>query len=226
MTLKIGILASTRGSDIPAVLEAIKDKVVDAEVSIIIANKECGALAVAEAYGIPHKLILSKGMEREAYDRLVAEELEKHGVELVLLIGYMRYLSEWFVNKYRNRIMNIHPSLLPAFAGGMDLNVHQLVLDSGVKVTGCTLHFVDEGADTGPIILQATVPVEEGDTPETLKEKVQAQERKLLVEGIKLYIEGRLKVEGNKVRILGKDDNSGEEGNEETARESDSASGN
>ena len=122
-------------------------------------------------------------------------------MELVLLIGYMRILSPEFVEEWENRIMNIHPSLLPAFAGGMDLNVHEEVLKRGVKVTGCTLHFVDKGTDTGPIILQEPVRVEEDDTPESLKKRVQSAEQKILVEGIKLFQEGKLEVREGRVRI-------------------------
>ena len=146
--------------------------------------------------------IPSKGRDREDFDREVAGLLEENGVELVLLIGYMRFLSKWFVDKYENRIMNIHPSLLPAFAGGMDLDVHQVILDHAVKVTGATLHFVDEGADTGPIILQKAVPVEENETKETLKPKVQKAEQEIILKAIQLFKDGKLKVEGRKVRIL------------------------
>ena len=131
------------------------------------------------------------------------KELEKRApIDLILLIGYMRILSNEFVRRYRWRIMNIHPSLLPAFAGGMDLDVHRAVLDYGVKVTGCTLHFVDEGVDTGPIILQKPVKVDEDDTPETLKSKVQKAEQEIILEAIKLFKQGRLRVEGRRVRIL------------------------
>jgi len=121
--------------------------------------------------------------------------------EQILLIGYMRILSKWFVDKYENKIMNIHPSLLPAFAGGMDMDVHQGILDWGVKVTGCTLHFVDEDADTGPIIVQKFIPVEEEDTAASLKEKVQKLEGDAIIEGIKLFQQGKLKVEGRRVHI-------------------------
>ncbi len=145
----------------------------------------------------------SKGRDREEFDRDIAKILDENGVELVLLIGYMRFLSKWFVSRYENRIMNIHPSLLPAFAGGMDLDVHEEVLKSGIKVTGATLHFVDEGADTGPIILQKEVPVEKGETKDTLKAKVQKAEQEIIIRAIRLFAEGKLRVEGRKVCILG-----------------------
>jgi len=127
--------------------------------------------------------------------------LDENQVELLLLIGYMRYLSKWFVGRYQNRIMNIHPSLLPAFAGGMDKNVHEAVLEHGAKITGCTLHFVDEGQDTGPIILQKAVEVGEDETVDTLKEKVQKAEQEIIVKGIMLFAAGKLAVKGRKVVV-------------------------
>ncbi|MEM2136722.1 MAG: phosphoribosylglycinamide formyltransferase, partial [Candidatus Methanomethylicia archaeon] len=175
----------------------------DVEIACVISNKrDAYILERARQRGVEAIFIDPKGKDRETYDKEVAAELDKCGVDLVLLIGYMRILSSWFVNKYRWKIMNIHPSLLPAFAGGMDLDVHRAVLDYGVKVTGCTLHFVDEGVDTGPIILQKAVPVDENDTPETLKPKVQRAEQEIIVEAIRLFQEGRLKIEGKRVRIL------------------------
>jgi len=172
------------------------------DIAVVIGNKECYALERAEKHGIKNVLIESKGKGREEFDKEVAKVLEDNGVELILLIGYMRYLSEWFVDKYRNKIMNIHPSLLPAFGGGMDKDVHKEILDHGCKVTGCTLHFVDEGADTGPIILQKAVQISEDETVESLKEKVQEAEAMVILKAIKLFEEGKLKVEGRKVRIL------------------------
>lgn len=202
MTVKIGILASTKGTDMQALIDKISEKSLDAVIKVVISNKKDSyALERARKHGIEALFIDPTGKTREEFDREVALELEKRGVELVLLIGYMRYLSREFVEKYRNRIINVHPSLLPAFAGGMDLNVHQAVLDYGCKITGCTIHFVDEGADTGPIIIQKAVPVEENDTADSLKEKVQKLEKEGLVEAVKLFGEGKLKVEGRIVRI-------------------------
>ncbi|MEM3541787.1 MAG: phosphoribosylglycinamide formyltransferase [Candidatus Methanomethylicia archaeon] len=202
--LRIGVLGSTRGTDLEGIFKAIEDgRLRDVEVVCVISNKrDAYILERARQRGVEAIFIDPKGKDRETYDREVAAELDKRGVDLILLIGYMRILSPWFVNKYRWKIMNIHPSLLPAFAGGMDLEVHKAVLDYGVKVTGCTLHFVDEGVDTGPIILQKAVPVEEDDTPDTLKPKVQKAEQEIIIEAIKLFQEGRLKVEGRRVRIL------------------------
>ena len=131
----------------------------------------------------------------------ILKELEKRNVDLILLIGYKRYVTKVLLDKYRYRIMNIHPSLLPAFPG-WDTEVHKTVLEYGCKVTGCTLHFVDENLDAGPIILQKAVEVDENDTVETLKEKVQKAEQEIILKGIRLFMEGKLKVEGRKVKIF------------------------
>ena len=202
--LRIAVLGSTRGTDLQAVIDAIESGGLDAEVVCVISNRrKAYILERARKHGIEAIYISPKGLSREEYDRLVMKELEKRApIDLILLIGYMRILSNEFVRRYRWRIMNIHPSLLPAFAGGMDLDVHRAVLDYGVKVTGCTLHFVDEGVDTGPIILQKPVKVDEDDTPETLKSKVQKAEQEIILEAIKLFKQGRLRVEGRRVRIL------------------------
>ncbi|HDO20900.1 MAG: phosphoribosylglycinamide formyltransferase [archaeon GB-1845-036] len=204
--LRIAVLGSTRGTDLEGIFKAIENgELENVEITCVISNKKKAyILERARKHGVEAIFISSKGKTREEYDKLIAEELDKRNIDLILLIGYMRILSSWFVKKYKWKIMNIHPSLLPAFAGGMDLEVHKAVLEYGVKVTGCTLHFVDEGVDTGPIILQKPVYVEEEDTPETLKAKVQKAEQEIIIEAIKLYQEGRLKVEGRRVRILPK----------------------
>lgn len=200
--LKIGVLGSTSGTDMQAVIDDIESGSLDAEIAVVISNKpDAFILERAEKHNLESVCVTSKGREREEFDREVAGILEENGVELILLIGYMRFLSKWFVDRYENRIMNIHPSLLPAFAGGMDLDVHQEVLDSGVKTTGATLHFVDEGADTGPIILQKEVPIDEGETRDTLKEKVQKAEQEIILKAIRLFSEGKLTVTGRKVII-------------------------
>ncbi len=142
-----------------------------------------------------------KGLSREAYDDKITELLEEHQVDLILLIGYMKLMSDKFVDRWLNRVMNIHPSLLPAFAGGMDLNVHAAVLERGCKITGCSLMFIDHGADTGPIIMQKVCTVDQNDDENSLKVKVQALEGGSLVEAVQLYRDGRIYVEGNKVFI-------------------------
>lgn len=201
--LNIGVLASTRGTDMQTVIDEIEAGKLDAKISIVISNKkDAYALERARRHNIKAVFIDGKGKEREEFDREVAKVLDENKVGLILLIGYMRYLSRWFVNKYRNKIMNIHPSLLPAFAGGMDLNVHEEVLKHGCKVTGCTLHFVDEGADTGPIIAQKAVIIEEDETVNSLKEKVQRAEQEIIIKAIKLFAENKIKVDGRKVKIL------------------------
>ena len=203
MTTKIGVLASTRGTDMQAVIDAIEQGMLDAEITCVISDKSGSyALERARKHGIEAIFIDPKGRRREDFDGEIMKELEKRNVGLVLLIGYMRILSGIFVGKYRNRIMNIHPSLLPMFAGGMDTDVHREVLDRGVKVTGCTLHFVSEDVDAGPIILQKAVDVAVDDTTESLKGKVQKAEQNVILEGIKLFGEGRLKINNMKVRIL------------------------
>ncbi|MEM3712320.1 MAG: phosphoribosylglycinamide formyltransferase [Thermoproteota archaeon] len=200
--LRIGILASTRATDMEAILKAIRNDRLKAEIVCVISNrKDAYALERARQNGIEAIFLDPKGKDPVEYDMEIASELEKRKVDLVLLIGYNKYLSPQFINKFRNRIMNIHPSLLPAFPG-WNMNVHRAVLEYGVKVTGCTLHFVDEKMDAGPIIIQKVVEVKEDDTEETLKKRVQEAEGEALVEGIELFQEGRLLIEGRKVRIL------------------------
>jgi formyltetrahydrofolate-dependent phosphoribosylglycinamide formyltransferase len=185
--LKIAVLGSTNGTD----LQALIDNQIPVE--IVISNKsQAGILERAEKAGIPVLFVSAKDKTRERFDQEVIEILKAKEIDLILLIGYMRYLSADFVNQYRNKIMNIHPSLLPAFAGGMDQNVHQEVLKSGVKITGCTLHFVDEGADTGPMILQKEVVISEDETIESLKNKVQRAEQEVILQGIELFKQGKI----------------------------------
>ncbi len=191
--LKIGVLASTKGTDLQAVIDAINSGNLNAEIACVISNKsDAYALERAKNHGIETIFINPQGKEREDFDKEVAAELDKHGVQLVCLIGYMRIVSEWFVNKYKNRLLNVHPSLLPKFAGGMDVNVHEQVLKAGEKETGCTIHFVTEQVDGGPIIVQKKVPVLPNDTAETLKARVQEAEKIAYVEAIKMFSEGSI----------------------------------
>ncbi|HLC50498.1 MAG TPA: phosphoribosylglycinamide formyltransferase [Candidatus Nanoarchaeia archaeon] len=200
--LRLGILASTNATDMQAVIDAIKSKKLNAVISVVVSNKkDAYALERAKKHNIKSVFVESKGKEREHFDREVANVLNENNVELILLIGYMRILSPFFVRKYKNRIMNIHPSLLPAFACGMDKNVHEEVLKAKVKVTGCTLHFVDESVDQGPIILQKEVKIEENETVESLKEKVQNAEQEIIVKAIDLYSKGKIKIHDNMVSI-------------------------
>ncbi|MBU0534322.1 MAG: phosphoribosylglycinamide formyltransferase [Candidatus Omnitrophica bacterium] len=202
--LKIAVLGSTRGTNLEAIFNTIQTGELDAEIIAVISDKKNAyILERARSYGLPAFFIDPKDFnKREDYDKNIIEKLKNEKTDLVLLIGYMRILSLCFVEQFKNKIMNIHPSLLPAFAGGMDLDVHKLVIEQEVEITGCTLHFVDEGTDTGPIILQKTVEVNKDDTPQSLKGKVQEAEQKIIVEGIKLFQKGQLKVENGKVKIL------------------------
>ena len=200
--LRIGILASTNATDMQAVIEAINSKKLNAVISVVVSNKkDAYALERAKNNNINAVFLEPKGKDREQYDKEIAKVLEQNNVDLILLIGYMRFLSPWFVNKYKNKIMNIHPSLLPKYAGGMDRDVHAEVLKNNEKVTGATLHFVDEGADTGPIILQKEVKIEKNETINSLKEKVQNAEQEIIVKAIDLCSRGKIKVIENKVVI-------------------------
>ncbi|MBS3097087.1 phosphoribosylglycinamide formyltransferase [Candidatus Woesearchaeota archaeon] len=200
--LRIGILASTKGTDMQAVIDVISSKKLNAVISVVVSNKkDAYALERAKNNNINAVFLEPKGKDREQYDKEIAKVLEQNNVDLILLIGYMRFLSPWFVNKYKNKIMNIHPSLLPKYAGGMDRDVHAEVLKNNEKVTGATLHFVDEGADTGPIILQKEVKIEKNETINSLKEKVQNAEQEIIVKAIDLCSRGKIKVIENKVVI-------------------------
>jgi len=200
--LRIGILASTKGTDMQAVIDVISSKKLNAVISVVVSNKkDAYALERAKNNNIKAVFLEPKGKDREQYDKEIAKVLEQNNVDLILLIGYMRFLSPWFVNKYKNKIMNIHPSLLPKYAGGMDRDVHAEVLKNNEKVTGATLHFVDEGADTGPIILQKEVKIEKNETINSLKEKVQNAEQEIIVKAIDLCSRGKIKVIENKVVI-------------------------
>lgn len=206
MVINIGILVSGRGSNMEAILKAIRDgKIKNCEVKVVISSKkDARALEVAKTYGVKAIAIEEVGFkDRVEYDNEIMKCLIEHGVTpdngLVLLAGYMKILSPEFVNKFKWRIMNIHPSLLPSFPA---LHAQKQALEYGVKVTGCTVHFVDESLDMGPIILQAPVPVEEDDTVESLSNRILEWEHKIYPEAVRLFIEGKLKIEGRRVRIL------------------------
>lgn len=198
---KIGVLCSGRGSNLASIIEAIERGEIRAEIALVIADKaDAYALERAREKGIPAVAVVYRDYaERADFERALLTELHAHGVTLVVLAGFMRILSPVFVHAYTGRILNIHPALLPSFPGA---HAHRDVLAYGVKVSGCTVHFVDEGMDSGPIILQASVPVQEGDTEETLAARVLAQEHRIFPEAIKLYVEGRLRTDGRKVHIL------------------------
>lgn len=198
--VKLGVLVSGNGTNLQAIIDQIASGGLSVQVACVISNKaEAYALERARKHGIPAIHLAFKGFDgREAYDASLVKLLAEHDVELVILAGFMRILTPVIIDAFPNRIMNIHPALLPAFPG---LDAQKQALDYGVKVSGCTVHFVDAGCDTGPIIIQAVVPVEEGDTVESLSQRIHTEEHRIYPEAIKLYAEGRLKVEGRRVII-------------------------
>jgi len=197
--VRLGILISGRGSNFEAIANSIAQRKLDAEIAIVIANKaSAGGLEIARQRGIPMRAIPSQGMDREDYDKLLVDELRTHEVELVCLAGFMRLLSANFVRAFPNRVLNIHPSLLPAFPG---LDAQRQALEHGVKVTGCTVHFVDEFLDSGPIILQSAVPVLDRDTVETLSARILLQEHSIYSQAIQLIAEDRVTIEERRVLI-------------------------
>ena len=201
--LNIAVLGSTKGTDLQAVIDAIESgKLKNITISFVLSNKaDAYILERAKKHKINAIFLDPKGKTREEYDKGVDKLLAEHKVELVLLIGYMKLMSSWFVQKWQNKVMNIHPSLLPKYAGGMDKGVHEIVLENKDKVTGASLIFIDEGADTGPIILQKEVPVAADETVDSLKEKVQKAEMEIIVKGIELFRDKKIKVIGNKVQV-------------------------
>jgi len=198
--LRLAVLASGRGSNLQAIIDAIKEGRLRAVLALVISNKaEAQALKRARKHGAPAVFLDPKATPgRDAYDAVILEHLRKHDVGLVALAGYMKIVTRVLIDAYANRIMNIHPSLLPSFPG---LAAQQQALDWGVKVSGCTVHFVEEGVDTGPIIRQAAVPVLEGDQAESLEARIMVEEHRIYPEAIQLFAEGRLMVEGRRVHI-------------------------
>jgi phosphoribosylglycinamide formyltransferase 1 len=198
MPHRIGVLLSGRGSNFEALADSIvAGRIPGAEIALVVSNRE-GAPGIARAAerGIPTKVIPSKGMGREDYDRLVVEELRKEGVGIVCLAGFMRLLSPYFVAAFPQRILNIHPSLLPSFPG---LEAQRQAREYGVKFSGCTVHLVDENLDAGPILAQAIVPVRDEDTDETLSTRILAEEHRIYTEAVKLVLSGEFRIEGRRV---------------------------
>jgi formyltetrahydrofolate-dependent phosphoribosylglycinamide formyltransferase len=186
-TIKLGILGSTKGTDLEAILNAIQREELNAEVAVVISNRETAyILERAKNHHVPAYFISHKGKTRETFDQELTEVFKQYSVDLILLIGFMRILSGAFCREWQGKILNVHPSLLPKYAGGMDLNVHAEVLKNGDPETGCTIHFVTEEVDHGPILIQKRCAVEPGDTAETLKQKVQALEGAAFIEAIKI----------------------------------------
>lgn len=202
---RIAVLLSGRGSNFEALADSVaQGRIPGAEIALVLSNRE-GAPGVerARARGIPTKVIPSKGIERETYDRLLVAALREANVDMVCLAGFMRLLSPYFVEQFRGRVLNIHPSLLPAFPG---LEAQRQAFDHGVKFAGCTVHFVDETLDAGPIILQAVVPVRDQDTPETLSARILSEEHRIYSEAVRIVLEGRYRIEGRRVILIASGD--------------------
>ncbi len=216
MKCRIGVLVSGMGTNLQALLEAARAGTFEGEVVIVISNVPgAGALARAAAFGVPTVVVDHRDFpDRASFEGELLRHLAGKGVELVVLAGFLRLLSPRFIDAFPGRIINVHPSLLPAFPG---LHAPRQALRHGVRYTGCTVHFVDEGCDTGPIILQAPVPVVAGDDEASLAARIRKAEHRLLPEAIRLFIEGRLVVEGRRVRILAEGKG---RGNTEKRRES------
>ena len=200
--LPIGILISGGGTNLQAIIDAIRAKELDARIEIVLSNRaDAYGLVRARTYGIATEVLDHKKFpSREAFDEAVVEILRDRSVELVVLAGFMRLLSPVFIRAYSNRIMNIHPALLPAFPG---LHVQKKAVEHGVRFAGCTVHFVNEECDEGPIIIQAVVPVFPDDTEENLAARILKQEHCIYPRAIQLYSEGRLRVDGRKVLVDG-----------------------
>jgi len=197
---RLGVLISGRGSNFEAIADSVAGGTLGslgAEIAVVISNRaDARGLETARARGLNAVCLPSKGLDREVYDRTLAAELHKNGVDLVCLAGFMRLLSAGFIREFPNRILNIHPSLLPAFPG---LDAQHQALAHGVKITGCTVHFVDEDLDAGPILIQAAVPVRDDDTEETLSARILTQEHRIYAEAIGIVIAGQYRVEGRRV---------------------------
>lgn len=190
--INLGVLGSTNGTDLQSILNAISSGELNAEVSVVISNRNNAyILERAENHYVPAVFIPNKGNPREKFDAEMTVVLKEHGVDLILLIGFMRILSEEFCREWQDRVLNVHPSLLPKYAGGMDINVHKEVLKNGDHETGCTIHFVTEDVDAGPILVQKTCNVKENDTAESLKIRVQKLEGIAYIEAINLFISNR-----------------------------------
>jgi phosphoribosylglycinamide formyltransferase-1 len=205
--IRIGVLASGAGTNLQAIMDACARGEIDARVVVVVSNNpRARALDRARAAGIPAVAMHHRAFpDRDTFDAKLVEILHSYEVDLVCLAGFMRILGPWFVAQFPARIMNIHPALLPSF-GGLGMygdRVHKAVLDSGVKFSGCTIHFANEAPDGGPIILQAVVPVQDDDTVETLAARIAQEERALYPEAVRLFAEGRLRIVGRRVLVSG-----------------------
>ncbi|MCE5193222.1 MAG: phosphoribosylglycinamide formyltransferase [Candidatus Cryosericum sp.] len=201
---RVAILASGNGTDCEAVLEAVEQgRIHDAVVAIVVADRPAGVLERARRHGVKGLLVDRRSLGRASYDAALRATMIEHRVDVIVLAGYLSVLDRETVARWRNHIINVHPSLIPAFCGHgfYGEHVHQAVLDAGVKLTGVTVHFVDEGTDTGPIIAQEAIPVLDDDDAASLGARVLEVEHRLLPWAVELYCRGRLSVDGHKVRI-------------------------
>ena len=199
--VKLGVLVSGSGSNLQAIIDNIEAGRVDAKIQIVISNvPDVYALERAKKHGLPSLVLPHKGLEREEYDQKLVETLKAHDVELIVLAGFMRIITPVLLRAFPMKVINIHPALLPAFPG---THVWQTQIDYGVKFAGCTVHFVDEGTDTGAIIIQAVVPVYDDDTADTLNARILKQEHKIYSQAIQMYAEGRLEIQGHRVLAKG-----------------------
>lgn len=197
MKKKLGILISGRGSNFEAIASSIRAGKLNAEIAVVISNRaDAGGLDIARELGLPAIVLPSKGVSREDYDARMVEELQKHGLDLVCLAGFMRLLSPVFIRAFEGRILNIHPSLLPAFPG---LDGQAQALSHGARISGCTVHFVNEDLDAGPIVMQAAVMVEDGDTVDVLSERILKAEHRVYSLAIELVLSGNYRIEGRRV---------------------------
>ncbi|WP_303721112.1 phosphoribosylglycinamide formyltransferase [Malonomonas rubra] len=198
--LKLGVLASGGGTNLQSIIDQCREQKIDAEIVLVLSNNpDAGALERAAKAGIPSVCVNHRDYaDRQSFDQAVIRTLQEAGVDLVVLAGFMRLISEVFIAAFPQRIVNIHPALLPAFPG---LHVQKKALEYGARFAGCTVHFVDTGVDTGPIIIQAVVPILDNDTEETLSARILEQEHKIYPQAIQLIAEGRVKVEGRRVHI-------------------------
>lgn len=198
--IKIGVLASGSGTNLQAILEACEKKEIDADVCVVISDvPSAKALERANKFGVPTSVHERKSFpSKDAYEQSIVADLKKHNVDLVCLAGYMRIVGKDFLKAFPDRVINIHPALLPSFPG---LEAQKQAFDYGVKISGCTVHFVDEETDHGPIIIQEAVPVEENDTVESLRERILNKEHKIYPKAIQMIAQGRLSINGRRVKI-------------------------
>jgi phosphoribosylglycinamide formyltransferase 1 len=196
---RLGILLSGRGSNFEAIADNVAGGRIDASIAVVVSNRpEAKGLDAARARGLNAVCIPSRGIEREAYDRIVVAELRKNAVDLVCLAGYMRLLSAYFVREFPLRVLNIHPALLPSFTG---LDAQHQAIEHGVKISGCTVHFVDENLDSGPILVQAAVPVQDDDTAETLSSRILKEEHRIYSEAIRIVLSQNFRIDGRRVIV-------------------------